>query len=118
MLDEDWRRCGRVRLVKVKVCARAYMCLYVCVCVHVRMCKPQWVFSEGASSRNSMLAGRTGTRCNEGRPQVRWEHGISLAREVLNGRNTTQKGGNAMSISSRIKNALKSIAQSVQHVRE
>ena len=65
-----------------------------------------------------MLAGRTGTRCNIGRPQVRWDSGVELAQEVLKSKRLTQKGVNVMSISSRIKNALAAITQSVQRMSD
>ena len=84
----------------------------------LQMQRVQWVYSNGSSSRNTMLAGRTGTRCNIGRPQVRWDSGVELAQEVLKSKRLTQKGGKVMSISSRIKNALVAITQSVQRMSD
>ena len=57
-------------------------------------------------TRNSVLAGRTGTRLNIGRPQVRWCDGLCIAKHVLEGRQESQKGRNALSISVRIREAL------------
>ena len=66
--------------------------------------RSKWVAVSSFNSRNTPLAGRTGTRCNIGGPQPRWEHG--LAKQVLAGRNVTEKGNNAMAIGSRIRNAM------------
>ena len=63
-----------------------------------------WVSETG--TRNSVLAGRTGTRLNIGRPQVRWTDGLSVALEVVKVRQESLKGNNALSISSRIREAL------------
>ena len=41
--------------------------------------RAKWVPVDGSASRNSITAGRTGTRCNIRRPQVRWEDGIKLS---------------------------------------
>jgi len=57
-------------------------------------------------TRNSVLAGRTGTRLNIGRPQVRWCDGLGVAKHVLEGRQESLKGSNALSISVRIREAL------------
>ena len=54
----------------------------------------QFVASSAASvGRLSILAGRTGTRSHIGRPQTRWEAGISLARSFLEGRHVSLDGG-------------------------
>ena len=45
--------------------------------------RSSWVSVDGNGySRNSLRAGRTGTRLNIGRPQVRWEDGIINARAI------------------------------------
>ena len=64
-----------------------------------------------ASTRNSLLAGRTGTRAIGGKPQVRWDAGIALARSFLNSRSDTLIGSNALSVSSRIRAAVAEISQ-------
>ena len=75
----------------------------------------QFVISNGASERCSPTAGRTGTRCNIGRPQTRWEQGVALAHEVMTSReDVSQKGKNAISLGSRIRNAILSITTAVQ----
>ena len=76
--------------------------------------RAKWVAEDSVGSRYSLLVGRTGTRLNIGRPQVRWEHGVDLAREVLQSRDVSLKGSNAMTIGTRIRNALSSLATAVQ----
>ena len=77
--------------------------------------RSKYVASNRASVRNTLVAGRTGTRCNIGRPQTRWEQGVALAREVLDSRqDVSQKGKNAVSIGTRIRNAIVSLARNVQ----
>ena len=58
------------------------------------------------SIRNSVLAGRTGTRNNDGKPQPRWNAGIELARAYLQSRGICQRNSNAISVSSRIREAV------------
>ena len=60
----------------------------------------------GQSSRITCAAGRTGTRLNIGRPQVRWEDGVALAREVAKGRHQSESGGAPLTIGTRIRKAL------------
>ena len=76
--------------------------------------RAKWVPPNSLGSRNSCVAGRTGTRLNVGRPQPRWQEGIALAEEVLNNRNIGLKGQNALTIGSRIRNALLHISSSAQ----
>ena len=64
-----------------------------------------------ASSRNSLQAGRTGTRLNIGRPQPRWEAGVDLARSFLAGRGHHLRGGNSLSVGSRIRSAALRLAE-------
>jgi len=45
--------------------------------------RSKWVPFDSENTRCSVLAGRTGTRCNVGRPQTRWEDGLKLATEVM-----------------------------------
>ena len=58
------------------------------------------------SIRNSVFAGRTGTRLNIGRPQVRWSDGLDVARSLCEIRSESVKGSNALSIGTRIREAL------------
>ena len=66
--------------------------------------RSQWVSVTG--TRSSVFAARSGTRLNIGRPQVRWTAGLSVAHEVVKVRQESLKGNNALSISSRIREAL------------
>ena len=71
-----------------------------------------FVSSNGSTStRNSLLAGRTGTRADGGRPQPRWESGISLARSLLQTRDVSARGNNSLSIGSRIRQAALLVAE-------
>ena len=84
----------------------------------------QWLFHERAKwvqvndSRLSVLAGRTGTRCNVGRPQPRWQDGLKFAREVKNSRAISFKGNNAVSIGIRIRNTVANFVQTVMSASE
>ena len=74
--------------------------------------RSQFVASDGsASSRNSLTAGRTGTRLNIGSPTCRWEEGVNLARSVLRGRSEALNSAHTLSIGSRIRNAVQHISQ-------
>ena len=64
------------------------------------------VFVTENSTKNSVLAGRSGTRLNIGRPQVRWSDGFDVAKLVVEGRQVSLVGGNSLSISNRIRDAL------------
>ena len=55
----------------------------------------------------SLLAG--GTRLNIGRPQVRWTDGVECAKCVCDTRSVSTKGSNALSISIRIRDAIKEL---------
>ena len=70
-----------------------------------------WVTAGFSTSRNSLTAGRTGTRCNIGRPQPRWEAGIALARSFLDTRQNALQGGNALSVGSRIRAAVQLVSE-------
>ena len=78
--------------------------------------RAKWVPVHSVNDRCAVTAGRTGTRCNIGRPQIRWEDGVKLASEVKCSRATSLKGGNAVSIGTRIRNAFVHLSESVQHV--
>ena len=65
--------------------------------------------SDSATDRNSLLAGRTGTRANGGKPQQRWDAGISLARSFLRSRSGSLCSNNALSVSTRIRNAVSEV---------
>ena len=70
-------------------------------------------FVSQRSLRNSVFAGRTGTRLNIGRPQVRWSDGLSVAASVSEGRSETERGANSLSIATRIREALSALRQPV-----
>ena len=70
--------------------------------------------TDGTSNMCSLVAGRTGTRCNVGRPQTRWEEGVSLANEVASARAISLRGNNAVSIGTRIRNALIKLSTTAQ----
>ena len=53
-----------------------------------------------------MMAGRTGTRLNIGRPQPRWEEGVALAESVLQTRDSTVRGNQPLGIATRIREAV------------
>ena len=76
--------------------------------------RAQFVPINSISSHLSVVAGRTGTRCNIGRPQMRWEDGLKLAREVMSSRATSLKGNNALTIGTRIRNAFLELSDTVQ----
>ena len=74
-----------------------------------------YVPTHGISSRVSVSAGRTDTRNNVGRPQPRWEAGVTLAKDVLASRTVAQRGSNALSIGTRIRTAFIEISAAAQH---
>ena len=73
--------------------------------------RARFVSSNSLSSRNSLRAGRTGTRCNNGRPQPRWEEGVALARSFLESRPHALIGDNALSVGTRIRQALELMSE-------
>ena len=84
--------------------------MYVCMCVWLQAQRSQFVPAWGSvSTRNSVLAGRTGTRANGGRPQQRWDAGICLAQAFLRSRRGSLANSHALSVSSRIRNAIREI---------
>ena len=67
--------------------------------------------TEAASAvmpRNSLAAGRTGTRLNIGRPQPRWGDGVILAQNILNSRTTAVRGNNAVTVGTVIRETVSS----------
>ena len=71
-------------------------------------------FVASAASQNhrvSLVAGRTGTRLNIGKPTTRWDAGIELARASLASRAASQNSSNALSIGSRIRGAALLVSQ-------
>ena len=67
-----------------------------------------FVASNSASTRNdrnSLFSGRTGTRLNIGRPQVRWQDGCTIARTTKEARAISSRGQNARTIGTIIKEA-------------
>ena len=67
-------------------------------------------------THNSIFSGRTGTRLNIGRAQVRWIDGVRVAETVVESRSTSVKGSNALSISSRIRESIKELRDSVAQI--
>ena len=51
-----------------------------------------------SESRNTLEAGRTGTRCNIGRPQIRWQDGVNLAERVADSRTFSHCSSNALTV--------------------
>ena len=73
----------------------------------LQMQRSRFVPSNGSDqTRNSIFRGRTGTRLNIGRPQVRWADGLSVARLLLEGRQSSLDGNNALSVGSAIREAI------------
>ena len=79
--------------------------------VWLMQARTQWLGE--FSIRNSIFAGRTATRLNIGRPQVRWQDGLNVAQSVLEARDLSEKGSNSLSVASRIREALIDISASV-----
>ena len=65
------------------------------------------------NARNTFFAGRTGTRGIGGRPQVRYEAGVELARVVLNDRQMTLNGKHSLSVGSKVANAIRHLKGSL-----
>ena len=63
-----------------------------------------WLLFKRAAFTNesgrTLAAGLTGTRSVSGRPQMRWQDGVSLASTIDSSRQTTLFGNHALSISS------------------
>ena len=72
-----------------------------CLCIHTFHNSERLLHqrAEFANARCSLTAGRTGTRLNVGRPQVRWEDGFNTARILLDSRVASVQGNNMLSIS-------------------
>ena len=51
-----------------------------------------------SGSCNTLEAGRTGTRCNIGRPQIRWQDGVNLAERVADSRTFSHCSSNALTV--------------------
>ena len=68
-----------------------------------------WVATNSSNpdgGRNSVFGGRSGTRVNNGRPQVRWADGVAVAKQVSQGRSLTLRGNNAVTIGTLIREAV------------
>ena len=101
---------------------RAYACVWEPVLISIParswLHDPNWLMFQRSlwvserDNRNSVWAGRTGTRLNIGRPQVRWQDGLSVAESVRKSRDVSIKGNNALSISSRIRESLNELRSS------
>ena len=50
------------------------------------------------NSRNSVVAGRSSTRLNIGRPHVRWQEGHTTSLHILEHRDQTARGNNSLSV--------------------
>ena len=73
--------------------------------------RSQFVAATGSSiSRVSLLAGRTGTRLNIGKPQCRWHAGIDLAQATVSSRAHSLSSTHTLSIGTRIREAAKYVA--------
>ena len=84
----------------------------------LRHLRGQWVGGRlFSNSRNSVLAGRTGTRLNVGKPQQRWETGIELARKFIASRRNQARNSNSLSVGSRIRDAALRLAEFSQMIR-
>ena len=59
--------------------------------------------------QNNLFAGRTGSRNNVGKPQPRWADGISLAKDILDERDTAHESRKVISIVTRIREAIQNI---------
>ena len=57
----------------------------------------------------TLMAGNTGTRLNIGKPQIRWEQGVELARELDKQRKMSIRGSNVLSLHTRWQNAMSGI---------
>ena len=98
--DEHVKRAGKYK----------HLCFYL-LNYHdsewLQMQRSRFVPSNGSDqTRNSIFRGRTGTRLNIGRPQVRWADGLSVARLLLEGRQSSLDGNNALSVGSAIREAI------------
>ena len=62
--------------------------------------RARWVPVSCLAPRNSVHAGRTGTRSLGGRPQVRWVEGVEIAACVLQKSTKPAKGNNSLTIGS------------------
>ena len=73
--------------------------------------RAEWISEhESSSSRVTTVAGRTGTRLNIGQPQIRWEEGLALAKEVQhNTRDASLVDRSKISIGTRIREAVKAL---------
>ena len=62
----------------------------------------RWLIQQRANfstgGRNSLLAGRTGTRLNIGRPQTRWEAGYETSVQMLGHRTSNERSSNMLSV--------------------
>ena len=65
--------------------------------------------SSFSNARNSIFAGQTGTRSVGGWPQVRWEAGVVLAKQVNQLNSVSQRTKKLLSIGVRIRNAVQAL---------
>ena len=65
------------------------------------------------NSQNSIFAGRTGSRLNIGRPQTRWTSGVENAQVALSARPSHTRGGNSLSLSTGLREALNHVRRSI-----
>ena len=76
--------------------------------------RSRWVAHDGLDSRYTLLGGRTVTRCVSGGPQPRWGDGVALAKATLQARQFSQTGRNAVSVGTRIREALVQVRRAAQ----
>ena len=72
----------------------------------------EWLLQQRAlfvNSQNSLVAGRTGSRLNNGKPQPRWSEGSDLACSILDLSRSGSGSSQNVSISTRIRDAVQSI---------
>ena len=87
-----------------------------CLCIY-KFHDSEWLLhqrSEFVNSRCSLTAGRTGTRLNVGRPQVRWEDGFNTARILLDSRVASVQGNNMLSISTIFRETFSTVRNSLR----
>ena len=79
--------------------------------------RSMWVGGrEGGNSRNSLFAGRTGTRLNVGRPQVRWEDGVRNAEAVIEANPIALHGRSVRTIGTIIHEAMQAMRAEAQPI--
>ena len=76
--------------------------------------RSQWVSASSTDfngGRNTLDRGRTGTRLNIGRPQVRWEDGTKVARGIIQEVDGSVQGRSKVTIGTAIRNLVQRISR-------